>query len=352
MTRLRILVVSPKAEEIREWIKDKVSPRFNTTIHIALDGVEGLHKVQKYMPVFIIADNKLPDMNGMSFASVVKDTVEGQESSVLIFGVDAFLPHSKAEIYLPPLDDQQLNIFLAAHIDSFFNSKYFTAAHREEYESRKNEQLKQLPKQLDNDWVSISTIFSPYDELSGDGFDYWIAPKSSQDEGILYGFLYDCTGHGPESYPFVSSIRKLLKKNLQLYELHRFKSLADVMKKSNSVIMDSTPGNELTPAAAVAFYVNFKDNKLKYCTAGIPSFYVKYIGEHGYEKMDCRNYLLGMFPDVDYDEKEMSLNGVDELVFASDGLTELLYNHDEDGYGEAKHDDVSAVTIKVKRPAM
>ena len=351
MTRLRILIVSPRAEIIREWLKGKADSYFNLSIYIALSGVDGLRKVQKYLPVFIIADNNLPDMNGMSFASITKDTIEGQESHILVFGIDTFLINAKADSFLPPLDDRQLQIFLTAHMESYLKNKYFVQAHREEYESRKTEQLNQLPKNLDNEFVSISNIFSPYDELSGDGFDYWI-PPGSQYEGVLYGFLYDCTGHGPESYPFVSSIRKLMKKNLKLYERHFFHSLAEVMKKANSAIMDTTPGNEMTPAAAVAFYVDFKGKLLKYCTAGIPSFYVRYTGKHGFEKMECRNYLLGMFPDVDFDEEEMSLSGVDELVFASDGLSEIIYHQNDDDveFREAKHDDVSAINIKLKRP--
>ena len=125
------------------------------------------------------------------------------------------------------------------------------------------------------------------------------------------------------------------------------------MEKSNDFIMDTTPSSELTPAAAVAFYVNFKENQLKYCTAGIPSFFVKYVGEHGYDKIDCCNYLLGMFQDVSFDEKELSLVGIDELVFSSDGFSEILYHqHELDAFQEAKHDDVSAITIQLKRPGV
>lgn len=348
MTRLRILIVSPRAETIREWIREKANEHLTVSIYIALDGINGLHKVQKYLPVFIIADNKLPDMKGMSFASVAKDTVEGRESNILLFNVDSFMPNVKADFFLPPMDDDsQLRKFIVAQVESFALNKYIMAAHRDEYESQKVEQLRQLPKEIENSWVSISNIFSPYDELSGDGFDYWIVP---QNNGILYGFLYDCTGHGPESYPFVSSIRSLLKKNMRLYERRRFPSLAQVMKKSNNTIMDSTPSNEMTPTAAVTFFVNFRDNLLKYCPAGIPSFFVRYAGEQGYRIIDCRNYLLGMFPNADFDEYEMSLVGVDELVFSSDGFSEILYHQDDDtDYKEAKHDDVSAITIKLKR---
>ncbi|MBO6293811.1 MAG: response regulator [Selenomonas sp.] len=352
MTRLHILVVSPKAETIRTWIKGKANEYYNSIIHIAMNGVEGLHKAQKFMPVLIIADNNLPDMNGMSFASVIKGTIECQDSKILVFDVkpNSILSNTKADFFLPVMDERQLKIFITAHIDSFFQNQYVMAAHRDEYESRKMEQLNQLPKQIDNNWVRISNIFSPYDELSGDGFDYWISPQSNTEEGVLYGFLYDCTGHGPESYPLVSSIRSLLKKNLRMYEFHRFPSLSCVMSKANDTIMDTTPSNTLTPAAAVTFYVNFKDNKLKYCPAGIPSFFVRYIGEDGYEKIECRNYLLGMFPNASFDEQEMSLTGVDELVFSSDGFSEILYHQDDDSSKEAKHDDVSAVTIQLKRP--
>ena len=126
MTRLRILVVSPRAETIREWIKDKANEYFNVSIHIALDGLNGLHKVQKYLPVFVIADNDLPDMNGMSFASVAKDTIEGQESNILVFGVDKFLSNTKADFFLPVMADDQLQSFISAQLEAFFKNRYFT----------------------------------------------------------------------------------------------------------------------------------------------------------------------------------------------------------------------------------
>ncbi len=350
MTRLRILVVSPKAEIIREWIRGKPNDNYKAVVYIALTSIEGLNKAQKNMPAMVIVDNNLADMNGMSFASVLKDTIECQETKVLVFGVDNLMEKIKADFFLPVMDDSKLEKFIVAHLDSLFQNKYFDVAHRNEYESKKIEQLNQLPKQIENNWVRISNIFSPYDQLSGDGFDYWIAPQSNTEEGVLYGFLYDCTGHGPESYPFVSSIRTLLKKNMRLYEFHRFPTLSYVMEKSNDTIMDTTPSNELTPTAAITFYVNFKENKLRYCPAGIPCFFVRYVGDEGYEKVECRNFLLGMFQDTSFDEHEMSLTGIDELVFSSDGFSEILYHQNDDNFKEAKHDDVSAITIQLKRP--
>ena len=349
MTKLQILVVSPKAETIRDWIKAMANEYFSATIYIAMDAMNGLLKAQRYMPIYIIVDNNLPDMNGMSFASVVKDTVEGQESSILVFGIRNILANPKADYFLPPMDDRQLESFLKLQLETFLKSRFFITAHRNEYESRKREQLNKLPKQIDNEILKVTNIFSPYDELSGDGFDYWMSSKFKDGEEILYGFLYDCTGHGPESYPLVENIRGLLKRNMRLYEYLRFKSLADVMEKANKSIMDTTPADVLTPAAAVAFSLDLKHKRLRYCTADIPSFYIRYAGEQEYAKKDCRSYPLGMFDDASYDEEEMSLDDVEELVFSSDGFSEMLY-HQNDVSKEAKHDDVSAVTIQLKRP--
>ena len=141
MTRLHILVASPKAETIRTWIKGKANEYYNSIIHIAMNGVEGLHKAQKFMPVLIIADNNLPDMNGMSFASVIKGTIECQDSKILVFDVkpNSILYNTKADFFLPVMDERQLKIFITAHIDSFFQNQYVMAAHRDEYESRKME---------------------------------------------------------------------------------------------------------------------------------------------------------------------------------------------------------------------
>lgn len=342
--RLRILIVSKDAETIRQWIKGNSNyESFHLSIHISMDGLDGLRKVQMYMPVFVIVDNDLPDINGLSFASIAKDSIEGQESSILVFGVNTFTENIKADFFLPLMPVPQLKQFINVQLESFLKNRFIMESHRAEFEKQKQEQLRHLPKTINNSWADVSNIFSPYDELSGDGFDYWFPQKK---DGILYGFLYDCTGHGPESYPLVSSVRSLLTKNLKLYEYKRFQTLADVMKSSNSTIMDTTPINELTPTAAVAFCINFIENKLIYCAAGIPTFFVRYKGVQGFDRIKCSSFLLGMFETSSYEEEEMSISGIEELVFSSDGFSEILYSHNSSP--EAKHDDVSAVSIRFK----
>ena len=96
----------------------------------------------------------------------------------------------------------------------------------------------------------------------------------------------------------------------------------------------------------VIFYFDFEKNILHYCSAGIPSFYIKRGSKM--EEILMENYLIGYEPDVGFDEKALELEDIDEIIFSSDGLSELLFKDMQDT-DPAKHDDVSAILVKLKR---
>lgn len=342
----RILVVSPAAGKIQQWLNEKITELFTISVHISTDAITGMKKVKKYFPVLIMVDDRLPDMNGMSFSAIVKDTIEGSESTIYLFNVEKLLQNTKANYFLPVLtSDDELKNILMMQVKAFFDERYIKTIHADEYESQKALQYKSLPDSIDNSRFAVNSVFSPFDQLSGDGFDYWVGEEGNG----LYGFLFDCTGHGPLSYPLVGNIRADLKKSCKFLQAGVFKTLSEALEDVNFDIFNTSPNNDPSPTAAIIFYLDFEKNLLNYCTAGIPGFFIRRSGADHFEKRSARNYLLGMVPNAKFDDAHLSLEAIDELIFSSDGFSEILYHRDKLPKDMAKHDDVSAITVQLKR---
>ena len=64
-----------------------------------------------------------------------------------------------------------------------------------------------------------------------------------------------------------------------------------------------------------------------------------------------RNAAIGGFQSVDYDNFSLPLDGIQRLLFVSDGMSELLTLNTDDipPSDFAKHDDVSGIIIDIKR---
>jgi CheY-like chemotaxis protein len=60
-------------------------------VEAALDGVEGLEKMKKFMPDIILLDIKMPKMNGFEFLKMVNDTYGQNKIPVIITSNDSTL---------------------------------------------------------------------------------------------------------------------------------------------------------------------------------------------------------------------------------------------------------------------
>ena len=343
-----MLIVSPRSDMVKGWIEEKIAGMFSLAIDTAEDGLVGMKKVKKNLPAIVVVDDKLPDMNGMSFSCIIKDTVEGEGCTVFLFNVDKLMQNNKANYFLPSCDDDNyLKTILLMQIKTFLESNILASARNDELNSKKMEQLRELPKEINSLNFEVSFLFSPFDRLSGDGLDYWLG----ESDGKLYGFLYDCTGHGPQSYPLSGSIRANLKKSCRMYEIGFFDTLSELMKDINFDIFNTEIGNDPSPIAAIVFCIDSSTQTLRYCTAGIPGFYIRHHGMQAFQRITARNLLLGFIPDAEFDENVISVQDVDEIIFSSDGFSEIFYHRDELPEPMAKHDDVSSVIVQLKRPA-
>lgn len=335
----QILIISKEANKILTWLQP-LFKKYDVLWNLAEDGISGIEKYTKYTPCLVFIDCQLPDFNGMSLASIIKDTEDGEKSSIYLYNTEKILHNTKADYFFLTLDEQELKVNMYARVEQFLENHFMKKQHSSEIERAKINQYERLPDNMNHTAFQVNILFSPFAELSGDGLDYWIG----EDETGLYGFIFDCTGHDIVSFTMAGQIRTLLKKACRVFQMGIMHQLSDVMADVNHDLFDIDV--DPIPTAAIVFYIDLRENILRYCTAGIPAFYVRQ--EKQLKAVPTRNYLLGYEPEVEYTEKRMSLKEVDEIIFSSDGFSELLFGQ-LPKKDMAKHDDVSAILIRLKR---
>ena len=329
-----------EAESLVKYLNDVMGEQLN--IDCAKTGLDGLFKYRMFKPepVIIIIDNHLPDMYGMSVASIIKDSNNGKDALVYLL-TDEIADNINADFLI----SSKTNIcLLAAQIKYDIDKKLLMKALSENMLRALDIQNGSLPLPIDNDNFRVNYLFSAYNKLSGDGLYYWYTAQSNK----LYGYIFDCVGHGIESYGQVSSIWCGLKKSMKIYQMGVYKSLVEVMEEINTDLLDLYDYTNVV--SALIFCFDFQEQTLKYCPAGIPFLITKKVNEPRQNKL-LTSYLLGYDMNSEFIEEKVSLKDIEEVIFLSDGLSDLfLSNMEIDEKPEiAKHDDVSAVWVKLKK---
>ena len=335
-----MMLVSAEKEPLYSEL-EKFVRSYSADIMYASLGVDGLALYEKYAPHLILIDSELPDMSGMSLASIIKKSQNGRNSTVALYNVTHIINNTSADHFFMKNQWEVLKTFLY----NFYQNNLTNTQHSAEILRLREQQYQMLPGPIQTDNYSVLGILSPYSEVAGDSFDFW-----RSDKGNLYGALYDCRGHDIVSFSQVMMIHTLLKKDLKQFELGNYESLTEVIKSVNSDLF-ATAAPEPDTTAAIVFHLDVADRKFHYCTAGMPGIFIKEIGENKLAAIESENVLLGFDEDVEWEEQELSLEGVEQITICSDGLYELTKmenDSDNEPIKNAKHDDVSAIIINIK----
>ena len=312
----------------------------------ASSGLDGILSYNRFRPCLVIVEDELPDMPGASVCSILKAAPNGGEAvNVFFIGKSSsYLYSTFADCFFhKPVPFNAAGIILN---EFFYRRKLRKSAYLLDIEKTKRKQKETVPEEIETSRFVVSNIFSAFSELSGDGIDYWVGDDGSD----LYGFLFDCTGHDLLAFSQTSEIRHPLRTYFAAYQSGMIPSLDVLLYNFNNdqfTLTDDDP----TPVAAILFHISFDgDPELRYCSAGMPCFYVDHGA--GYEKVMMRNPLIGSWRDAEFEEKRLSLSGVKRILLASDGLSEILYQQKAQNLksplGYAKHDDVSGIAIDLK----
>ena len=339
-----VLVISPNSSEITNLCKmaaEKYEGKFDIkTVSTAIDG---LSFISLYDPMLIIIDNELPDMPGMSIASIVKDSTKLHNPTVYLYNLTRLYPNTKADNYFfKPLPFDDFSTILFEYLEFKFNDVLSKGS----ITNAVMDQSSKIPKPIKSNDFSITNIYSPYHLLSGDGLYYWY---DSETESI-YGYIFDCVGHDINSYILSAfKIMPMIESSFRSYESGVYDSLSEFMTTLNEYIFSLSGSPEPTPM--LLFFIDLKKRILKFCSAGIPNILIKKQGSDTAEVIDVNNYILGFKPDVDFDEECILVDEASQIIFATDGFLDLLHDDTTDIceiVNSAKHDDVSAIIVNFK----
>lgn len=338
----RLLIVDPNPEPLLMIVKDSLS-RYDINIYVARSGIEGLEQYKLYSPGLLLINCELPDMSGMSVSSIIKDGENGRQIAIFLFNLADVYQNTKADFFFMKMDDATFSDMMQAQLKSYYDEKIMKSMHSLELQEAQRRQYQALPEKILRPDYNVLTVFSAYSAgLSGDCYDYWV-----DHDGNLYGLLIDCTGHDITAYSQVTGIRGFLKKDLKLLELNFYHSLSEVLQSVNEDLFSIDQSPEMT--AAIVFKLDIKEKVFHYCTSGIPGILIKEKGK--WRTLEDGNYLLGCTKDATFEEATLDLTtGIQEIICCSDGFYELVFHKEGVEQGKiAKHDDVSAVVIQMKK---
>ncbi|MBR3623581.1 MAG: SpoIIE family protein phosphatase [Selenomonadaceae bacterium] len=339
-----LLLVS---EDPQDFLKKGLREIMEDTAQVITSGsgLEGLLKFQETSPMLVIVDSDLPDICGASITSIIKDTPEGRKTIVYLINVRSLLLNVKADrLISAPINYEVL--FEQVHQD--FERKLFYHTRSAEVEQAISNQQGMLPSKLKHDNFEVDFLYSPYNTLSGDGMFYWYPPPTDT-KNVLYGFLFDCTGHDLSSYGQAGMVWVTLRHQLDFLQKDIYSNLAMVLDSVNKdTFRFYCNSDEPQLTSVIVFCVDFLKKELRFAPAGAPEILIK--KENTLKRIQTSSHPIGFSEDTEYEEKSVPLENVKEIIFSTDGLSELFLCNQEGRFvlHEAKHDDVSAIFIKLK----
>jgi serine phosphatase RsbU (regulator of sigma subunit)/ketosteroid isomerase-like protein len=174
-----------------------------------------------------------------------------------------------------------------------------------------------LPKEVPElEGWKISPLYRPAREVGGDFYDFHLLP-----EGRLGLVVGDATGKGVPAALVMSTTCGMLQLAAQALGSS---SPGEVLRQVNEALLARIPQNMFV----TCFYAILepKSASLSYANAGHDLPYVRHGGEC--EELRARGTPLGLMPSMSYEEKEITLQANEAVLFYSDGLVEA---HDPEG---------------------
>ena len=101
-----ILVIRTNPDEMVQSIEEAFGE--SVDVITATTGLAGFFNYQQYNPCIVLVDESLPDMNGMSVATIIKDTAGGAKSLVYLFIEGQLWEHTRADRFISKPEDKGL----------------------------------------------------------------------------------------------------------------------------------------------------------------------------------------------------------------------------------------------------
>jgi serine phosphatase RsbU (regulator of sigma subunit) len=173
-----------------------------------------------------------------------------------------------------------------------------------------------LPKTLPKlSGYDIAAYYQPAREVGGDFYDSFVL-----EDGRLGLVVGDVTDKGIPAALVMATTRTMLRVSAQ-----RLFPPGEVLKRANDALVPDIPPNMfITCLYAI---LDTESGRLVYANAGHDPPYLRHHGSN-VEELRARGMPLGLMPGMEYEEKEVTLQRGESVLFYSDGLVEA---HDPKG---------------------
>jgi predicted ester cyclase len=175
-----------------------------------------------------------------------------------------------------------------------------------------------LPKEVPElEGWQIAPYYQPAREVGGDFYDLF-----ELEDGRVGVVVGDATGKGMPAALVVSAGSSMLRAVAQAFHSS---SPGEVLSRVNETLLARIPANMFV----TCFYaiLDPRSGRLLYANAGHDLPYLRH-GDGDAEELRARGMPLGLMPEMDYEEKEGTLEAGEAALLYSDGLVEA---HDPKG---------------------
>ena len=312
----------------------------------AENGEHGLEVFRAESPDLILCDLRMPKLDGLGVLKKVRE--ESSETPFIVVSgagimadvVEALRLGASDYIIKPIVDLEVLEHAINRTLDSAElvrqNRKYRESLEeaitslkehlnilQEDHKAGRQVQMKMLPpKPFHFDSYSIDYNIWPSLYLSGDFIDYF--PLGEHCFGF---YLADVSGHGASSAFVTVMLKHMSMSLLQDYKARGQKEQvypSVVLSMINKNLLASGLGKHATVFGGV---IDTKNKQLIYSVGGhFPQPILSMQGQSRY--LEERGLPVGLFPDAKYTDITVDLSGPFTLTVFSDGILEVLPQHD------------------------
>jgi serine phosphatase RsbU (regulator of sigma subunit)/anti-sigma regulatory factor (Ser/Thr protein kinase) len=176
-----------------------------------------------------------------------------------------------------------------------------------------------LPKVLPElpGW-QVSAYYQPAREVGGDFYDFIELPEDQM--GII---VADVTDKGVPAALVMATTRSMLRSAAE-----QLITPCEVLRKANDLLCDDIPENMFV--TCIYAVLNTRSGNIRYANAGHDLPYIRHAS--GVSELYATGMPLGLMPDMDYEEKEATINPGETILFHSDGLAEA-HNQQREMFG-------------------
>ncbi len=298
-------------------------------LHIdeAENGALGFALLQKHRPGLVIADIKMPVMDGFEFCRQVRNHSDPNISQTPVL-MQTVLTSSEdrarafcagASDYISkPIDENELSARAFVHLERELATRKLREYNQRltiELETARSTQMVLLPSeqhiqeaQAAYD-ISVCGYLESCSELAG---DFWSIVPLSESQMAVYAV--DFSGHG------INAALNLFRMQVLMHYLHEIANQpAEYLTRLNGLLYSIIPRGQF----ATMFYgvIDTQHNRLCYAVAASPEP-ILFRRDASYEILDGSGMLLGVAKNEIYTQHELVFNKGDSLLLYSDAMLE------------------------------